>query len=98
VYGVLRFEPDRYRFIKESHETNVRSYFAGRPDKLLVFDVSQGDGWQQLCAFLGRPVPDESFPHLNRALVAPYPHRTTPSVLGSAVHRVRQWASRSRPR
>lgn len=36
------------------------------PDRLLVFDVAQG--WEPLCAFLGVPVPDEPFPHLNDAL------------------------------
>jgi hypothetical protein len=33
------------------------------PDRLLVFDVR--DGWEPLCGFLGAPVPDEPFPHLN---------------------------------
>jgi hypothetical protein len=32
-------------------------------DRLLVF--SPGDGWQPLCEFLGVPVPDEPYPHLN---------------------------------
>jgi hypothetical protein len=31
--------------------------------KLLVFDVKEG--WEPLCAFLGAPVPDQPFPHLN---------------------------------
>jgi hypothetical protein len=35
------------------------------PGRLLVFDVTQG--WEPLCAFLGVPVPDEPFPHLNDA-------------------------------
>ena len=32
-------------------------------DRLLVFDTKEG--WEPLCAFLGVPVPDEPFPHLN---------------------------------
>ena len=32
-------------------------------DRVLTFDVN--DGWQPLCAFLGVPVPDEPFPHIN---------------------------------
>ena len=35
------------------------------PDRLLVFDVAQG--WTPLCEFLGVPVPDHDFPHLNDA-------------------------------
>ena len=33
------------------------------PGRLLVFDVR--DGWEPLCAFLGREVPDEPFPRTN---------------------------------
>lgn len=33
------------------------------PSRLLVFDVR--DGWEPLCAFVGRPVPDEPFPNVN---------------------------------
>jgi hypothetical protein len=33
------------------------------PERLLVFDVAEG--WEPLCAFLGKPVPAEPFPHVN---------------------------------
>ncbi|WIA40149.1 hypothetical protein OEZ86_013548 [Tetradesmus obliquus] len=32
-------------------------------DRLLVFEVSQG--WGPLCKFLGKPVPQQPFPHIN---------------------------------
>ncbi|MCH7662727.1 MAG: sulfotransferase family protein [Chloroflexi bacterium] len=32
-------------------------------EKLLIFSVK--DGWEPLCAFLGVPVPDKPFPHIN---------------------------------
>lgn len=32
-------------------------------DRLLVYDVSQG--WEPLCGFLGRPIPDAPFPQVN---------------------------------
>jgi len=35
------------------------------PERLLVYEL--GQGWEPLCAFLGVPVPDEPFPHLNDA-------------------------------
>jgi hypothetical protein len=34
------------------------------PERLLVYRVS--DGWEPLCKFLGVPVPNEPFPHLNK--------------------------------
>jgi hypothetical protein len=33
-------------------------------DKLLVYDVREG--WGPLCEFLGKPVPKEELPHLNK--------------------------------
>jgi Sulfotransferase domain len=33
------------------------------PERLLVYGVR--DGWEPLCDFLGLPVPDEPFPHVN---------------------------------
>lgn len=33
-------------------------------DRLLTFTI--GDGWEPLCRFLDRPVPDLPFPHTNR--------------------------------
>ena len=45
-----------------SHEARVRAHFGGRPHDLLVMDITNGDGWERLCPFLGRPVPDVPFP------------------------------------
>ncbi len=47
------------------HNNEVRDYFRNRPNDLLVVDWGQGDGWQKLCAFLEKPVPDIPFPHAN---------------------------------
>ena len=35
-----------------------------RPEQLLFFDVR--DGWEPLCSFLDKPVPDDPFPWTNR--------------------------------
>jgi hypothetical protein len=45
----------------ESHNAEVIASIP--PDRLLVFEVSEG--WQPLCAFLDRPVPDTPFPREN---------------------------------
>lgn len=44
------------------HIDDVKAYVPS--DRLLVYDVSEG--WEPLCKFLGVPVPDEPFPHLNK--------------------------------
>ena len=51
----------RYR----RHNAEVLAYFAGRDD-FLVLDLERGQGWAELCAFLGAAVPEHPFPHLNR--------------------------------
>jgi hypothetical protein len=35
------------------------------PDRLLVFELK--DGWEPLCKFLGKPIPQEPFPFANDA-------------------------------
>lgn len=50
----------------ERHNAEVVNYFRDRPGDLLVVDWEQGDGWNELCAFLGRSVPDQPFPHANK--------------------------------
>ncbi|MBV8976737.1 MAG: hypothetical protein JO261_12650 [Alphaproteobacteria bacterium] len=48
-------------------EARVRHFFADKPGKLLELDVFAGQGWNELCGFLGRPVPSKAFPRLNAA-------------------------------
>ena len=57
-----RFEDYEYaRKVFEDHEAAVKATIP--PERLLVF--SPKEGWGPLCAFLGKPVPDEPFPHVN---------------------------------
>lgn len=65
VYGTLEFSRERFAYVFDRHERAVRDYFAGREEDLLVLDVGAGNGWESLCPFLGRPVPDVPFPHAN---------------------------------
>jgi hypothetical protein len=57
-----RFE-DRAHAI-EVYKRHREHVIAAVPaDQLLVFEVKQG--WEPLCEFLGVPVPDKPFPHIN---------------------------------
>jgi hypothetical protein len=51
----------------DAHEARVAAAFRDRPGSLLAFNVWEGDGWPELCRFLGRPVPDAPFPWDNAA-------------------------------
>ncbi|MDX1486301.1 MAG: sulfotransferase [Alphaproteobacteria bacterium] len=70
IYGAEDFDPGMWRAAYERHVDAVQAYFADRPDDLLVMDICDGDGWEKLCPFLGRPVPARPFPHTNDIAVA----------------------------
>ncbi len=58
--------PDLWLDKYNSHQTEVREFFAGS-DRFVEVCWEEGDGWLQLCGFLGEPVPDLPFPHSNQA-------------------------------
>lgn len=62
VYGVVEFHAARLRYVYEKHASDVREYFARRPGDLLILDICAGEGWDELCAFLRKPVPSSPFP------------------------------------
>jgi hypothetical protein len=67
LYGSPEFDRERFWQAFHDHQAGVRSYFEGRPDDLLVLDVTRSSGWDDLCSFLEEPVPAEPFPFVNKA-------------------------------
>jgi hypothetical protein len=62
VYGVQVFHEDRLKWAYEKHVREVKGYFRGRSKDLLVLRITDGEGWEKLCPFLGLPVPKVPFP------------------------------------
>lgn len=62
TYGRIDFNAevflDRYR----CHNAEVLDYFKNRPGDLLVMDMSKNAGWEDLCPFIGKPVPRIAYP------------------------------------
>jgi hypothetical protein len=65
LYGVAEFDPAQFAQAYDRHVKEVKAYFGGRPQDLLVLDICGGEGWPKLCSFLGKQVPDCPFPRLN---------------------------------
>jgi sulfotransferase family protein len=65
--GCPRGNEDVYVARYERHEAEVREYFHARPGDLLVLRITEGEGWEKLCPFLGKAIPAADFPHANRA-------------------------------
>jgi hypothetical protein len=78
TYGVARFNRARFARVHAEHAQAVRAHFAGRPDDLLIQNYFDGDGWEGLCAFLRRPIPDAAFPNVQ-------PGYQTPTRLAFAI-------------
>lgn len=52
-------------YAKEIYESHIEQVKNTVPEQsLLVYDVRQG--WEPLCGFLNKSIPDEEFPHLNK--------------------------------
>lgn len=63
-YGGIAFEDEEVLSnVYDKHQEDVLNYFKGRDNDLLVLNVCNGEGWEKLCPFLGRPIPAEKFPH-----------------------------------
>jgi hypothetical protein len=68
IYGPEAGSPagNRERYLERynAHNADVREYFEGSSN-FLEIDITSGESWERLCAFLGKPIPGEPFPHAN---------------------------------
>ncbi len=85
IYGIEKDEDPmvKLRPFYENHLRDVREYFAGT-DRMIELCWEEGDGWTELCGFIGVPVPDLPFPHSNPA------GSTRPTKAPWAVRKVRK--------
>ncbi len=62
VYGCGTFNRDRFSAVYDQHVKNVLDYFKDYPESLLVLNICGGEGWEPLCNFLKKPIPNMPFP------------------------------------
>jgi hypothetical protein len=65
LYGTAEFDPVKFADAYRKHVDSVKAYFSKRPQDLLIMNICGGEGWEKLCPFLERQVPDRPFPRLN---------------------------------
>lgn len=96
IYGAHSVEeaPEKYREVYDRHLTSVRAFFEGT-GRLLEVCWEEGDGWGELCGFLGEPVPDAPFPHSNPA--GSNPPRRRPWLVRKARKLKRRLDAKKRP-
>jgi len=64
AYATSTYNEARFRFAHATHRQNVEWYFKDRRNDLLVLDLFGGEGWAELCEFLGRDAPLIPFPNV----------------------------------
>jgi hypothetical protein len=72
MYGARSVIPELYLQRYYRREVDVMEYFVEKygeewRTKLLVVCWEIGEGWPELCEFLGVDIPDVEFPHKNRS-------------------------------
>jgi hypothetical protein len=67
MYGSPEYDRNLFKAALLKHQEEVMKYFENRPQDLLVLDITNGDGWSQLCPFLGINAPEFQFPKANVA-------------------------------
>jgi hypothetical protein len=50
----------------EERNKQIIEYFKDKPSQLLVMNIIEGDGWDKLCNFLDKPIPNKPFPNKNK--------------------------------
>jgi Sulfotransferase domain/N-terminal domain of galactosyltransferase len=62
LYGRRDFDAATFLERYRRHNAEVMEYFKDRRDDLLVMNMSNGAGWQELCGFLKKPIPNVRYP------------------------------------
>ncbi|WP_404355956.1 inositol monophosphatase family protein [Methylotuvimicrobium sp. KM1] len=65
IYDSPFFDEEKFTTGYQRFVNEALDYFKNRPDDLLVIDISAGEGWDKLCSFLNKPIPDLPFPKSN---------------------------------
>jgi hypothetical protein len=65
LYGSAVRNIRLYTEAHQNHIASVKEYFSNRPNDLLIMNICSGEGWETLCPFLGKDIPDTPFPKEN---------------------------------
>lgn len=63
-YGTKIWDINKYRSTYYNHLKDVTEYFKERDKDFLVLNIIDGEGYEKLCAFLGKPVIYKKFPNI----------------------------------
>jgi len=61
------YKEHHIQFYLDHNEEVIEFFENNDPDKLLVVSWENGDGWEEICDFLGKEIPETPFPHLHNS-------------------------------
>jgi hypothetical protein len=71
MHRTLYFNHSSYAEAYRTYDRRIRAFFADKPaERFLILDICAGEGWNELCRFLGDEVPNTPFPWHNRSHAA----------------------------
>ena len=82
IYGTKTFDRAKFSAAYDRHYDEVNLHFQGR-DNLLILDLCGGEGFEKLCPFLEKDIPQDSFPYSKKNSRAEMqkPHRKLKRLL-----------------
>jgi hypothetical protein len=89
IYGFEENLQDKPAYVAryERHNAEVLAHFAGRPRDLLVLNWENGDGWPELCRFLGKKDTKQPLSHHNAGRYRPWHSRLRALLLGNGARK-----------
>lgn len=80
AFGIETLAGNKQKIVDHycAHNQRVISFFAEHDADFMIFDMPGGDGWEKLCHFLRKPIPDGPFPRANK--------RAAPSLIAADSH------------
>ncbi len=65
LYDSTCFDEEKFTHGYNRFVADAKDYFKDRPSDFLVIDLCEGEGWDKLCQFLGKHIPDIPVPVTN---------------------------------
>jgi len=63
-FNTTEFTKDSFIDYYRDYNNKVKEYFKGNPN-FLEINICNGEGWELLCPFLNKPIPNKEFPKSN---------------------------------
>ena len=68
-FDLQHVDKDGWRKMRDESLAKIESHFHGRSEDILFLNICDGEGWETLCPYVEKPVPEIAFPHKNQSSI-----------------------------